>query len=83
MLSVPGPVTVVRLGQAGNVIEKDSGLIPQVLSAILDEHVNGIALADPDLEDAPIVYAHKAFERLKVIQSGGNHRSQLPLPARR
>jgi PAS domain S-box-containing protein len=64
MLSVPGPVTVVRLGQAGNVIEKDSGLIPQVLSAILDERVNGIALADPDLEDAPIVYADRAFERL-------------------
>jgi PAS domain S-box-containing protein len=46
------------------IIEKDSGLIPQVLSAILDECVNGITLADPDLEDAPIVYANKAFERL-------------------
>jgi PAS domain S-box-containing protein len=46
------------------IIEKDSGLIPQVLSAILDECVNGITLADPDLEDAPIIYANKAFERL-------------------
>jgi PAS domain S-box-containing protein len=46
------------------IIEKDSGLIPQVLSAILDECVNGITLADPDLDDAPIVYANKAFERL-------------------
>jgi len=46
------------------VVEKDSGLIPQVLSAILDECVNGVTLADPDLEDAPIVYANKAFERL-------------------
>ncbi|WAK00519.1 PAS domain-containing protein [Methylobacter sp. YRD-M1] len=46
------------------IVEKDSGLIPQVLSAILDECVNGITLADPDLDDAPIVYANKAFERL-------------------
>jgi PAS domain S-box-containing protein len=46
------------------VVGKDSGLIPQVLSAILDECVNGITLADPDLEGAPIIYANKAFERL-------------------
>ena len=46
------------------VLKKDSGIIPQVLSAILDECVNGVTLADPDLEDAPIVYANKAFERL-------------------
>ncbi len=47
------------------IIEKDSsGLIPQVLSAILDECVNGVTLADPDLEDVPIIYANKAFERI-------------------
>lgn len=46
------------------MVQKDSGLIPQVLSAILDECVNGVTLADPDLEDAPIIYANKAFERL-------------------
>lgn len=46
------------------IVEKDSGIIPQVLSAILDECVNGVTLADPDLEDAPIIYANKAFERL-------------------
>jgi PAS domain S-box-containing protein len=47
------------------IVEKDGGgLIPQVLSAILDECVNGVTLADPDLEDAPIVYVNKAFERL-------------------
>ncbi|MDD5272539.1 MAG: PAS domain-containing protein [Methylovulum sp.] len=46
------------------VVEKDNGLIPQILSAILDECVNGVTLADPDLEGAPIVYANKAFERL-------------------
>lgn len=46
------------------LVEKDGGLIPQVLAAILDECVNGVTLADPDLEDAPIIYANKAFERL-------------------
>lgn len=46
------------------IIEKNSGIIPQVLSVILDECINGVTLADPDLEDVPIVYANKAFERL-------------------
>ncbi len=46
------------------IVKKDNSLIPQVLSAILDECVNGVTLADPDFEDAPIIYANKAFERL-------------------
>jgi PAS domain S-box-containing protein len=46
------------------VIEKDPNLIPQVLSTILDSTNNGITLADPDLEDMPIVYANKAFETM-------------------
>ena len=46
------------------IVDKENGLIPQVLAAILDECINGVTLADPDLEDAPIVYANKAFERL-------------------
>lgn len=46
------------------IVKKDSGLIPQVLAAILDECVNGVTLSDPDLEDMPIIYANKAFERL-------------------
>jgi PAS domain S-box-containing protein len=46
------------------IVKKDSGIIPQVLTAILDECVNGVTLADPDLEDCPIIYANKAFERL-------------------
>jgi len=46
------------------VVEKDNGLIPQILSSILDECVNGVTLSDPDMEGAPIVYANKAFERL-------------------
>lgn len=44
------------------IVEKDPGLIPQVLSKILDSCVNGITLADPDQEDLPLVYANKAFE---------------------
>ncbi|MGG7056356.1 PAS domain-containing protein [Nitrosomonas sp. ANs5] len=46
------------------VVEKDPGLIPQVLSKILDASVNGITLADPDQEDLPLVYANKAFETI-------------------
>ena len=42
--------------------DKDDGLIPFVLSQILDTCVNGITLADPDQEDLPIVYANEAFE---------------------
>ena len=44
--------------------EKDPGLIPQILSKILDSSVNGITLADPDMEDMPLVYANKAFEKM-------------------
>jgi PAS domain S-box-containing protein len=46
------------------IVEKDNGLIPQILSSILDECVNGVTLADPDIEGMPIVYVNKAFERL-------------------
>jgi PAS domain S-box-containing protein len=43
------------------IIKKDSGIIPQVLTAILDDCINGVTLADPDLEDCPIIYANQAF----------------------
>ena len=46
------------------ILNKDTGLIPQVLTAILDHCVNGVTLSDPDQPDSPIVYANKAFERL-------------------
>lgn len=46
------------------IVEKDPGLIPQVLSNILDSCVNGITLADPDQKDLPLVYANKAFETI-------------------
>ena len=39
-------------------------LIPEILTRILDSCVNGVTLADPDQEDAPIVYANKEFERI-------------------
>lgn len=44
------------------VVEKDNGIIPTILTQILDCCVNGVTLADPDIDDAPIVYANKAFE---------------------
>ncbi len=43
---------------------KDDGLIPYVLTQILDACVNGITLSDPDLPDNPIVYANKVFEEM-------------------
>jgi PAS domain S-box-containing protein len=44
------------------VVQKDSGVIPHVLTQILDTCVNGVTLSDPDLEDSPLVYSNKAFE---------------------
>ena len=46
------------------IVEKDPGLIPQVLSKILDSCINGVTLADPDQADLPLVYANKAFEAI-------------------
>lgn len=46
------------------VVQKDNGIIPTILTQILDSCVNGVTLADPDLPDAPIVYANLAFERM-------------------
>lgn len=46
------------------IVSKDSGIIPRVLTAILDHCVNGVTLSDPDLEDCPVVYANKSFENL-------------------
>jgi PAS domain S-box-containing protein len=45
-------------------VEKDAGIIPQILTQILDGSVNGITLSDPDKKDNPIVYANKAFEQI-------------------
>ena len=46
------------------VVEKDPNIIPEILSTILDSTNNGITLADPDIEDMPIVYANKSFETM-------------------
>lgn len=46
------------------VVQKDSGIIPTILTQILDLCVNGVTLADPDLPGQPIVYANRAFERI-------------------
>ena len=45
-------------------MKKIAVLFRKSYPSILDECVNGVTLADPDMEDAPIVYANKAFERL-------------------
>ncbi|WP_431066806.1 PAS domain-containing protein [Methylotuvimicrobium sp.] len=45
-------------------IEKDPGVIPHILTQILDGCVNGITLSDPDLEDNPIVFANEVFEKI-------------------
>lgn len=45
-------------------IEKDAGIIPQILTQILDGCVNGITLSDPDMEDNPIVFANEVFEKI-------------------
>ena len=44
------------------MVQKDSGVIPHVLTQILNSCVNGVTLSDPDLEDSPLVYSNKAFE---------------------
>lgn len=42
-------------------LRKESELIPEMLTRVLDSCVNGVTLADPDVEDAPIVYANRQF----------------------
>lgn len=41
---------------------KETGIIPAILTQILDACVNGVTLSDPDVEDMPLVYANRAFE---------------------
>ncbi len=45
-------------------LRKESEIIPEILTTILDTCVNGVTLTDPDLEDAPIVYANKRFNEI-------------------
>ena len=59
------------------IVEKDPGLIPQVLSKILDSCVNGVTLADPDQEDMPLIYVNKAFETITVMSVSGAYRKSV------
>lgn len=52
------------------VVQKDNGVIPRVLTQILDSCVNGVTLSDPDYEDSPIVYANKAFADMCGYEQG-------------
>jgi len=45
-------------------VKKDNGIIPRVLTQVLDSCVNGVTLSDPDLDDNPVIYANKVFEEL-------------------
>jgi PAS domain S-box-containing protein len=45
-------------------LRKESEIIPEILTTILDTCVNGVTLTDPDMEDAPIVYANKRFNEI-------------------
>jgi PAS domain S-box-containing protein len=45
-------------------LRKDAEISPEILTQILDTCVNGVTLADPDIEDAPIVYANRRFEEI-------------------
>ncbi|RUR34821.1 PAS domain-containing protein [Vreelandella andesensis] len=44
--------------------DKDTGVIPHVLTKILDTCVNGVTLSDPDQPDSPIIYANEIFEHM-------------------
>lgn len=46
------------------VVEKDPGVIPSILTEMLDNCVSGITLADPDEPDMPLVYVNSVFERM-------------------
>jgi len=45
-------------------LRKEAEIIPKILTTIFDACVNGVTLADPDLEDSPIIYANRPFTRI-------------------
>lgn len=45
-------------------LSKESQIIPEILTKIFDACVNGVTLADPDLDDSPIIYANRPFMRI-------------------
>lgn len=46
------------------IASKDEGIIPFVLTQILDACVNGVTLSDPDQPDSPLVYVNRVFEEM-------------------
>ena len=46
------------------ITTKDEGVLPYVLTQILDACVNGVTLSDPDLPDSPLVYVNRVFEEM-------------------
>ena len=46
------------------ITSKDDGLIPYVLTQILDACVNGVTLSDPDQPDCPLVYVNRVFQEM-------------------
>ena len=46
------------------ITSKDDGLIPYVLTQILDSCINGVTLSDPDLPDCPLVYVNRVFQEM-------------------
>jgi PAS domain S-box-containing protein len=46
------------------IATKDDGVIPYVLTQILDACVNGVTLSDPDQPDSPLVYVNRVFEEM-------------------
>jgi PAS domain S-box-containing protein len=45
-------------------LRKEAEIIPKMLTTIFDACVNGVTLADPDLDDSPIIYANRPFMRI-------------------
>jgi len=57
-----GQILQIRGTPMELVTEKYEGMVPYLLSQILDTCITGITLSDPDQEDNPIVYANESFE---------------------
>jgi len=51
-------------------LRKETEIIPEILTKILDTCVNGVTLTDPDLEDSPIVYANSRFQEITGYEAG-------------
>ena len=42
---------IIESSSRTTIVLKDSGVIPHVLTQILDRFVNGVTLIDPDIDD--------------------------------